>query len=409
MLHTFVKHRKEHPFIVLLILMLFFSSQVALTIYIDSSYLTQTIESSSFFSGGIPWSNPENIIGIIYALAQLLAVVAFMTVPTVLKRVGNYHATLSALIFQIVMLLGLGLSNSPLFIIPTFIGASVMTAILYFNFDIFLERYSKNKDTGKIRGLFLMLSSIVWVIAAKFSGTISELWGYQMVYLIGAFLLIPMVFIMMHFFNHFKDLEYKDGTLLMTREEIKHNKDISNILVVNFFLHFFYAWMIIYAPLYLLHTIGFTEGDIGTILAIALTAFIIFPYPAGLIADRYLGEKELLITGFLIMAGTSIMIPFLGMQPLSLWIWALILFIGRVGASVVEIMTETYFFKQIDGGNAGLISYFRRSRPIAFIAAPILASLLLMTNVVTIGGLFFLLGAFMILALRFVIVLKDTK
>lgn len=89
--------------------------------------------------------------------------------------------------------------------------------------------------------------------------------------------------------------------------------------------------------------------------------------------------------------------------------WIVILFIGRTGASIVEAMSETYFFKQIEGRNAGLIGYFRRSRPLAFIVAPILASVLLEFNIITLHTLFYVLAAIMIFASGYMFRLVDTK
>jgi MFS family permease len=167
--------------------------------------------------------------------------------------------------------------------------------------------------------------------------------------------------------------------------------------------------MIIYTPLYLHNHLNYSYQDVGLMLTLALSAFVIFPYPMGIIADKWLGEKELLVLGFLLMSGTSAVLPILGGTHASFATWAIILFVGRVGASTVETMAEAYFFKKIDGHNAGLMGYFRRSRPLAFIAAPILASLLLEFNVVPISGLFGILSGIMILAIYFPLQLRDTK
>jgi hypothetical protein len=93
----------------------------------------------------------------------------------------------------------------------------------------------------------------------------------------------------------------------------------------------------------------------------------------------------------------------------SLRLWALTLFLGRAGACTADTMSETYYFKKIDGRNAQLIGYFRRTRPLAYVIAPITASILLESGVVSIAQLFYLLAALMIVALHFVSELKDTK
>jgi MFS family permease len=220
--------------------------------------------------------------------------------------------------------------------------------------------------------------------------------------------MVPTVFIMTRYFSDFQDLTYDDAPLFMTKEGGAKHPDIRRILTANFFLHFFYAWMIIYTPLYFHNHLGISYADFGLILTVALSAFIIFPYPAGWLADKVLGEKELLVTGFLLMAATSALIPTLANAKVGLLVWAILLFVGRVGASTVEAMSETYFFKQIDGKSVGLMGYFRRSRPLAFIAAPITASILLEFGVIDMGGLFYILAGIMVVAMYFPLQLKDT-
>src|SRR5574343_1523853 len=68
------------------------------------------------------------------------------------------------------------------------------------------------------------------------------------------------------------------------------------------------------------------------------------------------------------MAITTFCIPALRHSDLVLW--AIFLFMTRVGASFVEVASETYFFKHVTDKNAGFISLFRSTRPISFIIAP---------------------------------------
>lgn len=396
-------------FIALSVLAFFFSAQVSLTIYIDSSFLKDTIEHTTSMTALQLWQDPEHLVGTVYTFASLITLLALLYAPRILRRVGNYQWTLTVLILHTLLLLGLALFDSAWLIIPLFIVEAAMISVLYFNIDVFLERYSKNSETGTIRGLFLMIGSIAWLLPPLLAGKLIDNSGFSIVYLCGAVLMLPTIFIMMRYFSDFQDLTYDDAPLLLTKDDSRKNPDISHILVTNFFIHFFYAWMIIYTPMYLHNHLGYSFEDIGLMLTLALSAFVIFPYPVGRIADKQLGEKELLVGGFLLMSVTSFLLPLFAESGGGFFALALVLFFGRTGASVVETMTETYFFKKIDGHNAGLMGYFRRSRPIAFIVAPVLASLLLEFGVVEIEGLFAILGALMIIAIYFPLQLTDTK
>jgi len=397
-------------FIVLSVLMFFFSAQVSLTIYIDSSYLMESIGKSASFAKMQLWDEPEHVVGTLYTFASLITLLGLSFAPKILRKYGNYRWTLSILILHVLLLLGLALFDTAWLIIPVFIIETAVVSILYFNFDVFLERYSKNENTGTIRGLFLVIGSIAWLLPPFFAGKIIEQFGgFSQVYLLGAFIMLPTLFFVVRYLHHFTDLSYDDTPFFFTKLESVRHPNVGRILNANFFLHFFYAWMIIYAPLYFHNNLGFSYEEFGMILSFALAAFVIFPYPAGWLADKLIGEKELLIGGFLLMGVTSALIPLLASFEVTLVVWAALLFVGRAGASTVEAMSETYFFKQIDGQNAGLMGYFRRSRPLAFIVAPIAASVMLEFSIVKIEGLFYVLSVVMVFASMYMFRLVDTK
>jgi len=147
-------------------------------------------------------------------------------------------------------------------------------------------------------------------------------------------------------------------------------------------------------PLYLSQTIGFSWRDIGIIFGIMLLPFILDEIPLGAAADRWIGEKEILIAGFAIAAVSTLLIPYLGAKSIAAW--AMLLFATRVGASFIEIAAETYFFKQLSDGDSQLISVFRMAIPLSYIFAPLAASVILiygnMTHVFTMLGLAMVLG-----------------
>lgn len=399
---------KRGAIFVLSSLMFFFSAQVSLTIYIDSSFLKDTILHTPSLSQVEIFKNPEHVVGAIYMLASLFTVYALFLAPRVLRRIGNYRATLAAFIAHIFMLLLLSITESGWFIIPLFVIEAALMSLLFFNFDIFLERFSKDEHTGVIRGIFLTIGSISWLLPPMIAGALIENYGYSFLYFLAAVILIPALFLLVRYMSDFGDLTYDDAPLLPSRSVISQNRNVWYGLACGFFLQFFYAWMIIYAPIYLHDHLGFTWSDIGFMLTLALTPFVLLPSPLGWLADNMIGEKELLILGFLLMGVTSFLIPTLA-HTSTFMTWVIVLFVGRSGAATVESMTETYFFKQIDGHNAGLMAYFRRMRPLAFIVAPLLASVLLQFNWFSFATLFSVLGFVMLFALYFPLRLKDTR
>ena len=183
------------------------------------------------------------------------------------------------------------------------------------------------------------------------------------------------------------------------------NKDLRSIFCVSFLLQFFFTLMVIYTPIYLHEYIGFEWRELGVIFSIMLVPFLLLEAPLGRLADKVLGEKELLIAGFSVMAlATGAMYFF---NEHSFVLWAVILFMTRVGAAMVEVMTETYFFKKISAGDAAIVGLNRTVRPFAGIMGPLVATGLLVF--MSLPSLFLVLAVFMLLGIPIAASLKDTR
>ena len=124
----------------------------------------------------------------------------------------------------------------------------------------------------------------------------------------------------------------------------------------------------------------------------------------GEIADRYLGEKEIMSLGFFIIGSTLLIMPFLGK---SFLVWMAILFLSRVGASFVEITTESYFFKKVTEKETGLLSIFRLFRPTSVVVAGVLGIVFL--NLFSIEKIFFLVAIIVLVGFRESLYINDTR
>jgi len=368
-----------------------FSLSLALPMYVNSSFLSEYTS--------------EKIVGVLYTLGSVLTFFTLAMMPKVLTRLGNYRAMLLIALLTTVLLLGLALVDSFIFIAPIFILYSSLLSVVYFNFDVFLESYSSNAHTGGIRGLFLTVLNIAIVLGPFLAGLLLTNGDYWKIYLLAAGLVIVLMLLLLTNFRTFKDPVYVHVPFWQTLKRIWNDGDVYHIFVANLFLRFFYAWMVIYMPLYLHNHIGFEWSEIGTIFTIMLLPFILFELPAGKLADSRFGEKEIMTVGFIIMGLATMATIFLS-API-LWMWAGLLFVTRIGASLVEIMTETYFFKHVSGADADIIGFFRNNRPIAYSIAPLTASIVL--AFMDFKFLFLILGIVMLLGIRYSLSLKDTR
>ena len=155
-------------------------------------------------------------------------------------------------------------------------------------------------------------------------------------------------------------------------------------------------------PLYLHYTVGFSWSVIGLILSFMLIPFL-FDSWYGKLADVH-GEKKLLSLGFAIMGTATIIMAFItNGNP---YVWAGILFMTRIGASIAETMIETYFFKKVDASKSHLIGFSRMGRPFAYVISPIVATLLF--TVADMKMLFVVLGVIMLYGLRYSLSIRDT-
>lgn len=376
---------------VIYILGFLFALHATLPIYINSSFLS-----------GI---TNEQFVGIIYSIGSVVTVLCFLIIPSILRKFGGYKTVVMFILLELLSLVALAFIKSPLFLIIFFVTSLVSIAIIGFIIDLFLENVSSDNKTGKIRGVFLTSVNIAWIISPLITSFILTNGDYWKIYVAAAIILIPVLFLAKHNLSNFKDKPYDKTTFLKTAREIWGNKDIRNIFAVSFLMQLFFAWMVIYTPIYLHNYIGFSWDQIGILFSVMLLPYVLTELPLGKIADDKLGEKEILTVGFIIMAISTGLISFISND--NFYLWMAILFITRIGASMVEIMNETYFFKKIDSSQMAIISIFRTTKPLAYVIGPIIATILFMF--IDFKYLFIILGFMMFYGLRFSLALKDTK
>jgi len=163
--------------------------------------------------------------------------------------------------------------------------------------------------------------------------------------------------------------------------------------------------MVIYTPIYLHDYLHFGWEQIGLIFTVMLVPFVLVDFPLGQLSDK-IGEKKLLLAGFSITILFTLLIPLITLP--IVWLWAAILFGTRVGAATIEVMAESYFFKEVREKNSDEISFFRNTYPLSFVIAPLVAIPVLLF-VPHFKYLFFVLAAIMLVGLLLALRLRDVK
>ena len=136
--------------------------------------------------------------------------------------------------------------------------------------------------------------------------------------------------------------------------------------------------MNVYLVLYLTEIVGIPIVlYLELILPISLIPFILVPYNLGKYSDEIFGEKKAMLFGIFLMSSILISIYIFNIKTTNIFIWMLLIFLARVGATTTETENYAYFYKKIDSRNAGLIALFQNMTNISFIFVTLFGALLI--------------------------------
>lgn len=364
------------------------NSHVALISYVNSSFLATKI--------------PEFLVGILYTASALLSIIGLFLVPRMIKKIGSRIVITGILTLTISSLVTMIISTNIILTTVCFILYFALNTCLFLGLDILIEHWSENRNQGSIRGIYLTIMSLGFMTGPLIGGYILDRLGYASLYGFAIILIIPIIFIVLLRIPNIAQAHASKSNIIGLAKKFLNHPDLGAVFLVNFTLQFFYAWMVIYGPIYLHEHAHIAWDTLGIMFTIMLSAFVVFQYATGVLADRYHIEKYLMAVGLGIMGLATI---FFAQAPeLTLVTITIILFTTRVGASIVEVMTESYFFKRVNHEDMGSIGFFRNTYPFAYILAPLIASLVL--NYTSLGTLFTILGIICILAIGIVTNIK---
>ncbi len=387
-----VPARKRSSLMILYGLGSLLAVSAALPAYIQSNFLGQFIHLQT--------------ISYVYMIANLLSVLAILFFPHLIKRLTNYFMSLVVLTVYGASLLGLAIAANAALAVMSIIIFIVASNLIWINMDILIESFSENASTGRTRTIYLTFINAGWILSPLASSFLIKIGEYTLSFLVAAALVIPFFLIFLRRARNLKQkINYEHKELWPVALRVWRDKNRRNIFFVAFLLQLFYSSAVIYIPFHLLHNLGMGWDVLGPIFSLMLLPFLLIEIPAGIIADKYLGEKEMLITGFLILSAALFL--FFYIDTPTAWMWAAALFLSRIGAALIEAMRESYFFKIVDVSEINDINLFRITGPIAYIVASALSILIL--YFFPLNYLFLFLAVIMLSGLTFSASLRDTK
>lgn len=339
---------------------------------------------------------------IAYTLSSALSLILLIGAGNVVRKIGSSRFLISVLSCSALLLLALGTVAAEHWFVTVFVVYFALNSVTWYAADLVIEHYSRVSVTGNIRGLYLTFNNAGWVLAPMAASLIATEVGFSGTYIAGAIVVFLAAILVqttkkIPVDTHLPKISFTESFRTLTLHPYARR-----IVVLYFIIQFFFAWMVLYMTPYLT-SLGFGLGTIGIILSVMLLPFVLLQYWVGKIADKYHNEQLLLIVGFGI-AGIATLFLAAPIPP-SAAVFAGILFMTRVGASIVEVAAESAFFKSVTEHDTALISTLRMTLPLAYIIAPVVGAAVLIF--VSVPMLYFILGLLLLCATIYTFRLKQ--
>lgn len=337
---------------------------------------------SSFMSGAAA--------GFVIAGGALLSCFAFPFLP---RLVARYGAQQLAIVIAFAEMLALFVLAAA----PGAIAGATFAAIAFslqpflaYELDLLLEAtVAEEGTTGRIRALFITAWNIASLGAPLIIGALlATNDAYQNVFLAAAAAITPFIIL----FAVRKLPNGRAPRLSSIGETLRfmvHDRDLAAVTFGHLLLYLFFVWAPFYTPLYLHQILGIPWSELGWMFAIMLVPYVLIEYPAGMLADKFIGDKELMFAGFL-LTGISLAAFGLFTATTPLIIILAVLIASRAGAALVESMTEGHFFRRVSEKDVSSVSIFRGIWPLSDVIAPIVGSVILLFG--SYQTLFFITG-----------------
>ena len=359
----------------------FLGFSLSLVAYIASFYYQQAAHSDN--------------VSIFYFVPFLLIFFSLLRLHRVVRALGKSFLIIALLFAQILTLCGLLFADLSLQGALLLMVFHLIYGLLWVVLDETIESFSTDRKSGRIHGIYLTALNLGILLGPFASTQLLQYYGFR-----GVFLTLLAIYCATFLFATFtlraipRATATKDISLRFLGGTLFANANMRNIYWVALTLDFFYALMNIYTPLYLLEK-GLSWGQIGFVFTVMLIPFVLIQYPVGFLADKKWGERELLFVAFVLMGVSALLMT--GVDASHILLWSLILLLGRIGAALVEILRDSYFYKQVDGADVGLINLYRTSRSLAYVIAAIVG--VAMLTVFPLGAIFFVIAGVAFLGL----------
>lgn len=368
----------------------FYTISNAILSFVLSSYLSEYL-------------TPEKV-SLVFLIPNLMSCLMILFLGEFVKKRSLFKITIiNTTIIFFSLITQIPQNKNIYFIIIPMIIYQIALVVGSTLFDYYIEGYSNDDTTGDTKGKQWMVVNFMVLLGPILSGILINSFGFNITFGVSALFLMGDFLILYKYFRKTSINIHVDAIAKINLKRILKNPSVTKMNATYLILSFFYSWMVIYVPIYMNTVLNLSWDKIGIILGIILIPFVIIQYPAGQIADKFLGEKELLITGGVIMAISTTALFWAN----DVTTFVVLLFMTRVGASLVEIMKDVHFYKNISFKDLDMISFYKLQHPLGYALGPLIGMIVL--SFLDMKYLFLILGIITSLFVFININLKDSK
>lgn len=318
----------------------------------------------------------ESTVGLLFAGASLCGLAVLSLFPLLIQYCGARCLFVHGGTLLTVSLFALATSPGVIVSLAFLLIALLASLLLWSVFDIGLEYTTTNEnETGRTRSIFLTTVNAGFVAVPSIAGFLVTTGGFSTLFVaLGISTGISTLY-GWYAFPHVPRTPQNTLRMAEILDVLVTQPNIRRVFSAQFMLQAFYTFMVVYMPIMLVSTYGLSLQEMSIVFSIAMLAFLIVEPPVGFISDTWLGEKEIMIAGFVILVLSTAALPLLA--GASLTAWAALMFTTRVGAASIEITTESYFFKHVNSTNLVQVSAYRMLSALARLVVPLLATFFL--------------------------------
>jgi MFS family permease len=354
-------------------------------------------------------------LALLYAVGSLLSVAGFVLLPKIIEMLGTKRALLAATTLYTFGLFGTSLAYSFTSLLIPFTCISLSFGVVLALLDIYVEHSTDSTHReGDVRGHYLALQNCSYILGPLAGGLVLNMGGYSALFIASSLFMIPAIGII---YEHLGEVDkakvakpathshiHHAGLSWASLTKIWHDKPLRDIYTFYMLLRVFFALIGIYSAIFLSTVHGFSFAAVGALIGISLIPMVAVELPVGKLLDGRWHHKHVGMAGFGIMAIGAAIISTVDSD--SFLVWALLLVALRIGAALVEIVAETYFFS-LAGRDTQKVGLFRATYPLSFLVGPALGAVAI--TIAGYSGLFTLISLLALYGAYVASEFKDTR